>query len=194
MGCLCALLRHAANLTSSEPQAAAEHYLLLYRLGAPARLHEMAIDTKRPAPRRVAAARALEAAQLAAAEMHAGGDLGQELPRLVRGTLPDGGLERVMLALAAESEPSLCALGCRGLARAAMRGGGANERIVAAGGCGQLMAVLRPVAAARDAAGAALRHDALNAVLNLSGSRCARGPTTTLTLTVILTLALTNPN
>ena len=72
----------------------------------------MAIDTKRPAPRRVAAARALEAAQLTAAEMHAGGDLGQELPRLVRGTLPDGGLERVMLTLTAESDPSLCALGC----------------------------------------------------------------------------------
>ena len=47
----------------------------------------------------------------------------------MRGTLPDGGLERVMLTLTAESDPSLCALGCRGLARAAMRGGGANERI-----------------------------------------------------------------
>ena len=174
VNCLCALLHHAARLSLTAPEAAAERYLLLYRLGAPARLHEMARDSKRPAPRRLAAARTLEAAQLVAAEMHAGGDLGRELPRLVRGTLPEGGLEGVMLALLAESDPALVAFGCRGLARAAMRGGGANERIVGAGGCGQLMAALRPVAAPRDAAAAALRHDALNAVLNLSGSRCAR--------------------
>ena len=45
---------------------------------------------------------------------------------------------------------------------------------MAAGGCGQLTTVLRRVAAPRDAAGVSLRHDALNAVLNLSGSRCAR--------------------
>ena len=76
VNCLCALLHHAATLSRTEPEAAAERYLLLYRLGAPARLHEMARDSKRPAPRRLAAARALEAAQLAAAEMHAGGDLG----------------------------------------------------------------------------------------------------------------------
>ena len=43
----------------------------------------------------------------------------------MRGTLPEGGLEGVMLALLAESDSALVAFGCRGLARAAMRGGGA---------------------------------------------------------------------
>ena len=128
LGCLCELLRYAA---ACDRPAAVAHYLLLYRLGAPARLHELALDGQRPAPQRLAAARALEAVQLSATEIHAGGGQGAKLAQLLRGTLPEGGLERMMLALTQESESSLCALGCRGLARATMRGAGAGACIAA---------------------------------------------------------------
>ena len=99
----------------------------------------------------------------------------------------EGHVEQLMLSMLADDDAKLRALGCRGLARAAMRG--SEKRIVDLGGVRALatqlheqVSSIRPAAAgaadASDASaegmGSELLFDALNAALNLSGARCAQ--------------------
>ena len=108
------------------------------------------------------------------------------------------GIEALMLSLLQDSDYELRALGCRGLARAAMRG--AEKKIVDAGGARALMLqvkesaehvlgtsvvegsahqlgsndILQPISSNTSDSQLTLLRDALNAVLNLSGARCAQ--------------------
>ena len=222
----------------------------LVQMAAPGLLRDIAASVERPVEQRLTATRTLDEAVVTVGDKLLppppppsseptieGGEEGEEKEKAI--TLPaegaegaaatDGaGLELLMLSLLSDRDPELRALGCRGLARAAMRG--AEKRIVDHGGCKALMMQLREEAAKylaeitalppmggeeeavatttlaqsprgpqkspRSKAAAAataelappppptkptppagpLFRDTLNAVLNLSGAKCAQQP------------------
>ena len=160
---------------------------VLAQMGAAQLLQRLSTETSRPVEERLMAARVLDAV----VSEH-GASAGQA---------SEGGVEKVMIELLRSPQPELTALGCRGLARAAMHGG--ERAIVDAGGAKAMMVHLSSevdaMMAAFESGGdlvtsssrlgkTTLLHDALNAALNLSGSTVAQPQLAKHGLQALLTL------
>ena len=130
----------------------------LVQMAAPALLRDLAGSVDRPAEQRLTATRTLDEAVIHVPNLlppppepvsisdgdGSGGvllDKSAAAAEAGDANLDGSGLELLMLSLLKDKDPELRALGCRGLARAAMRG--AEKRIVDNGGCKALMMQLR---------------------------------------------------
>ena len=129
----------------------------LVHMAAPSLLRDLAMLMERPIEQRLTATRTLDKAVVNVGH-HLLPDPPQPIAGLgeggegTEGAVVEGGdggdaaaessgMELLMLSLLNDKNTDLRALGCRGLARAAMRG--AEKRIVHHGGCKALMAILR---------------------------------------------------